>query len=51
VFFQSIVFMAVVGDIPAAAAAEYMSMSCGYPEGGGGGCAEAAAATAAETED
>ena len=29
VFFQSMVLMAVVGDIPAAAAAEYMSMSCG----------------------
>ena len=49
VFFQSMVLMAVVGDMPAAAAAEYMSMSCGYPDGGpgGGGGQEAEADNAA----
>ena len=47
VFFQSMVLMAVVGDMPAAAAAEYMSMSCGYPEGGPGGGGGPAAAIAA----
>ena len=42
--------MAVAGDMPAAAAAEYMSISCGYPEGGGGADADAVV-DAAEDEE